>query len=146
MHISNRGIALIKKYEGFSDTWYFCEGKKTTIGYGHVKKSSDKFVAPISMTLAEKLLKSDIEKAENSLNNVVSIQLSQGQFDALVSLVFNWGIDNFKKSKGLSLLNQGYFSEAANEFFSKEKGVVNINGKFSKGLYNRRQAELNLYS
>jgi hypothetical protein len=44
------------------------------------------------------------------------------------------------------LCSQGHIDEAANEFFSREHGVVNINGNFSEGLYRRRQAELELWN
>ena len=72
--------------------------------------------------------------------------LSTGQTDALVSLIYNWGEHNFLRSKGFEYLNQGKYDLAAEEFFSKDRGVVNINGKFSEGLYRRRQAELELWN
>jgi GH24 family phage-related lysozyme (muramidase) len=61
-------------------------------------------------------------------------------------LVYNWGCFKFGKSNGLTLLNQRKFDMAADEFFSKEKGVVNIKGIFCNGLYRRRQAELKLWN
>lgn len=150
MKTSEKGLDLIKQFEGFKGYVYRCPAGKPTIGYGHVIDPKVVALTKVSPRMtrekAEQLLKDDVKIAESAINSSVKVNISQSQFDALVSLIYNWGAYNFKKSKGLSLLNQGYFSEAANEFFSKEKGVVNINGKFSKGLYNRRQAELNLYS
>jgi len=64
----------------------------------------------------------------------------------MASLVFNWGYGNFGHSKGLIRLNNKRYVLAAIEFFSKEKGIVNIAGVFSKGLYRRRQAELELWN
>ena len=87
----------------------------------------------------------DVKKAENAINSSVKVNISQGQFDALVSLIYNWGAYNFKISKGLQKLNARNYSGAADEFFSKERGIVQIKKEFSNGLYRRRQAELALW-
>lgn len=149
MKISNKGINLIKKYEGFSNKSYKCPADKITIGYGHVilpkEKNLPEFKEPITEEFAEELLYSDIKFAENAVNEYVLIPLTQGQFDALVSLVFNWGVYNFSLSKGLKKLNQKDYDGASIEFFDKEKGVVKLNGKIVKGLVNRRATELELW-
>jgi GH24 family phage-related lysozyme (muramidase) len=94
---------------------------------------------------AEQLLKNDVKEAENAINSSVKVNISQGQFDALVSLIYNWGAYNFKISNGLRKLNAGDYNGAADEFFSNVRGVVNIDSEFSNGLYRRRQAELALW-
>ena len=138
MKTSEKAIELIKNFESFSSKVYKCKGGKWTIGYGHVV---NKVVPNITKEEAEELLKNDISKAENAINSLVRVKLTQNQFDALVSLVFNWGASNFADSIGLLKLNAGDYKEAAIEFFSKEKGVVKAGGKFLNGLYARRQKE-----
>ena len=147
MNTSQAGIELIKKYEGFKAAPYYCPAGKLSIGYGHVIDSSrERFNSPITEADAERILSSDLKATETTIAKGVQVPLSQGQFDALTSLVYNWGSGNFLKSKGLKRLNNLDYSGAAIEFFSRDKGVVNIAGKFSQGLYNRRLAELELWN
>ena len=147
MNTSQAGIELIKKYEGFKAAPYYCPAGKLSIGYGHVIDSSrERFNSPITEADAERILSSDLKATETTIAKGVQVPLSQGQFDALTSLVYNWGSGNFLKSQGLKRLNNLDYSGAAIEFFSRDKGVVNIAGKFSQGLYNRRLAELELWN
>lgn len=145
MKISTQGINLIKEFEGFRPTPYKCPAGKNTIGYGHVIINPSP-ITKVTEEAAHNLLKNDLLKIEYYLKNIIKVELSKGQFDALSSLIYNWGFRNFGNSKGLKVLNETNYSKAAIEFFSKEKGVVNIKGKFSKGLYRRRQAELELWN
>jgi lysozyme len=145
MKTSTRGLDLIKQFEGFKDYVYICPAGKPTIGYGHVIDSKlvalTKAAPRMTREKAEQLLKDDVKTAEDAINSSVRVTLKQGQFDALVSLIYNWGAYNFKISNGLRKLNSGDYSGAAIEFFSKERGVVKVSGQFSNGLYRRRQAE-----
>ena len=136
---------FIEKYEGFSSAAYTDSNGQRVIGYGHAV-SSDEHYNQITKKLSETILIKDIKALEIFIKNTVSVPLSRRQTEALISLIYNWGEHNFLKSKGLKYLNQGNYRESAIEFFSKEKSVVNINGKFSKGLYKRRQAELELWN
>jgi len=149
MRTSEKGLELIKQFEGFKDYVYMCPAGLPTIGYGHVIDSKSvaltKAAPRITREKAEQLLKNDVKEAENAINSSVKVNISQGQFDALVSLIYNWGAYNFKISLGLRKLNTGDYGGAADEFFSKVRGVVNIDSKFSNGLYRRRQAELELW-
>ena len=144
MLISNLGIALIKKFENFKGIEYLCSSGFPTIGYGHriLKGESFKFITEPE---AIKLLRNDLNIVETYLNSVIRESITQDMFDSLASLIYNWGCAAFGNSKGLKFLNKNQFSLAAIEFFSREKGVVNSKGKFSNGLYKRRQAELNLW-
>lgn len=153
MIISQKGIDLIKKFEGFKSYIYKDIAGVLSIGYGHAinykKRALIKAInsnANITEEEATKLLKTDIKEAERGINSSVDVMLSQGQFDALVSLVYNWGIYNFRLSVGLEKLNEGNYLDAANEFFSKEKGVIRVKGKIIVGLVKRRQAELELWN
>lgn len=144
MQISQRGIDLIKRCEGFSPKPYKCPAGKNTIGYGHVIEKKP-FLTSVTEEDAEIILRHELRRIEAYLKSVIKVKLTQGQIDALCSLVFNWGCGNFGKSKGLKYLNRNRIKQAEQEFFSKEKGIVNIAGKFSKGLYRRRLAEWSLW-
>lgn len=138
--LSQKGLEIIKNCENFSSVVYPCLKGQPTIGYGHALLQFEDYTT-ISEKKALELLASDVKVVEGYINKYVKIDLSQGKFDALVSLVFNWKITQFKASKGLAFLNAGDYKNAAIQFFSKQYGVVKVNGKFCQGLYNRRQTE-----
>ena len=117
MKTSKRGIELVKKFEGFSSVPYRCPAGKMTIGYGHVIEANP-FLTRVTREEAEAILWQEIKRVDNYLNRVIKVKLIQGQFDAICSLVFNWGFGNFSKSKGLSNLNDKEYKRAAIEFFS----------------------------
>ena len=114
MNISQNGINLIKQFEGLRLKAYQCAAGVWTIGYGHTSgvKKGDK----ITPKQAEDFLRSDLEKFENAINNLVIAELNQNQFDALVSFVFNIGINAFKQSTMLKFLNNNSFPLAARQF------------------------------
>ena len=147
MQTSQQAVNLIKEYEGFSPVPYKCPAGKSTIGYGHVIEAKP-FLTYVTQLDAEIILRKELERIEVYLNSVIKkdVKVTQGMFDAMVSLVFNWGYGNFGNSKGLVMLNNKRYTLAKLEFFSKEKGVVNIKGTFSNGLYKRRRAELRLWN
>lgn len=139
MNISEQGIALIKEFEGFSAQPYRCPAGKLTIGYGHVIHPIETYPeAGITQQEAEKLLKQDVSYAEAMVNHAVLVPLSQNQFDALVSLVYNIGIKAFVNSTLLRLLNDGDTQAAARQF----SRWVHSNGKKLDGLVRRRAAEV----
>lgn len=145
MKASKLAYNTIKRYESYSPKPYLCPAGYNTIGYGHLIPANVNYNF-VSIETANQLLQSDIEIVEKALNKLIDIPITQNQFDALISLVFNWGVGNFEKSEGLKLLNQGKFDECAKEFFSIEEGVVNIKGKKSQGLINRRIFELKIWN
>lgn len=143
MQASKDALLLIKEFEGFRSKPYICPAGKKTIGYGHTMAAAK--LDNISKEYATKLLQHDLITFGNYINQRVKVTLKQGQYDALCSLVYNWGCTNFGRSMGLKILNKGKYDLAAIEFFSKGRGVVNVRGKFFEGLYRRRQAELKLW-
>lgn len=139
MEISNRGIELIKKFEGLRLTAYRCSAGVLTIGYGHTRgvKAGDLITA----RQADEFLREDVRSAELVVNLDVKVWLSQGQFDALVSFVFNLGAGNFVKSTLLRKLNDGNYVGAADQF-----GRWIYAGKTELlGLIRRRAAERELF-
>lgn len=139
MNISNNGLELIKKFEGLRTNAYLCPAGILTIGYGHTSGVSpgDK----ITGQQADEYLREDVLVAEITVNTNVTVDMSQGQFDALVSFVFNLGAGNFVKSTLLTKLNDGDYAGAADEF----PRWVNAGGKPLAGLVKRRAAERSLF-
>lgn len=143
MKISEKGLNLIKEFEGLRFKAYFCPAGILTIGYGHVILPQDKLnqTSSISEAEADAFLKRDVERFEKAVNRRVKTLLSQGQFDALVSFTFNLGEGNLKKSTLLRLINAREFDLAADEFGQ----WVYAKGKKLEGLVRRRKAERDLF-
>lgn len=140
MNISQKGIDLIKNFEGCRLTAYRCPANILTIGYGHT--GSDVVTGQkITQEQAEKLLKSDLLVHCNNVSRLVKAPLTQNQFDALVSFEFNVGYGNFASSTMLKLLNQKKYREAAAQF----DRWVYANRKVLAGLVKRRAAEKALF-
>ncbi len=135
------GIALIKASEGLSLQMYRDPAGLWTIGYGHLIKPDEKIGREIKIKEAEDLLKKDLKQAEKIIQSVVTVELSQNQFDALVALVFNIGSGNFRKSTLLKYLNQGDYSKAADQFLVWDKA----GGRKFPGLTHRREVERNIF-
>lgn len=137
--ISQGGIDLIKRWEGFRTIAYQCSANVWTIGYGHTKgvKPGDR----ITKADAEVLLVEDIKAFERAVRHTVKVPLTQNQFDALVSFCFNVGANAFSKSTLVRLLNQSKYQDAANQFPRWNRA----GGRVIKGLTNRRIAEKQLF-
>lgn len=141
MHISDDGLALIKRFEGFSATPYLCPAGRRTIGYGHTIDKKEEFKGGLTHSMAESLLKQDVSRAEAAIARLVTVPLTQRQWDALVSLIYNIGTQAFEKSSLLMLLNQEDTERAAGEF----KRWVYSKGRKLPGLIARRRAESQLF-
>lgn len=141
MKIGDKGLDLIKKFEGFSDKEYICPAGKATIGYGHVILASESFEEPMTRLEAENLLKKDLEPRQKSLNSFLKVNINQNQFDALMSLIYNIGTGNFQKSTLLKFVNDRLFDKVPDQF----RRWSYVNGKISKGLANRREEEIKLW-
>jgi lysozyme len=137
---SPNGFKLTEQFEGLQLTAYKDVAGVWTDGYGnthHVVPGST-----ITMEQAVSDLASNIEGAEFVVNRVVTVPLTQNQFDALVDFVFNLGSANFQSSTLLRLLNGGNYSGASQEFpkWNHAGGVV------VDGLTRRRLAEQALFN
>lgn len=141
MKIGDKGLDLIKKFEGFSDKEYICPAGKATIGYGHVILPSDSFPSYLTRKEAEDLLKKDLEPRQTALNSFLKVNINQNQFDALMSLIYNIGTGNFQKSTLLKFVNDRLFDKVPDQF----RRWSYVNGKISKGLANRREEEIKLW-
>ena len=139
MKTSQKGIDLIKKYEGCRLTAYKCPSGIWTIGYGHT--SGVKKGQRITQRQAESYLREDVKKFENGVNKAVFVPLTQNQFDALVSFTYNCGLGAFKNSTLRKKLNAKDYTGAAKEFLRWNKS----NGRVLYGLKRRRNAEKALF-
>lgn len=139
-HITQDGIDLIKRFEGFSSTVYICPAGYPTIGYGHLVRSGESF-NEISETEAEELLRKDVESAERAVLRLVNVPLTDGQFDALVSFTFNLGSGAFQRSTLRRKVNR----QAHTEVPAQLMRWVWAGGRKLNGLRKRRSAESILY-
>jgi lysozyme len=139
MLTSQRGIDLIKEFEGCVLEAYDDGVGVWTIGYGHTRdvRKGDR----ISEQIAEDLLKLDLSEFENGVSSRVKAHLNQNQFDALVSFAFNVGLGALGESTLLRVLNEGDYQGASDQFGQWVHG----GGQVMDGLVRRREAEKALF-
>lgn len=111
LSVSRSAVELIKTFEGFRSKAARLDDGRWTIGYGHTLTAREG--AEISEPEAEALLLYDVIGASHAVNEFVFSPLTQNQFDALVSFVFNIGVRAFRGSPTLRRLNEGRPLEAA---------------------------------
>src|SRR5208283_434739 len=143
------GIKLIKHFEGCSLHAYqksYSKDKITyhdpvTIGYGHTGLINNRplqIVDKITQDKADNLLKQDLSSKEEFINKLVIHQLNQNQFDAIMCLVYNIGIQAFKDSTLLKLINENNINLLSEHWLGWDKA----GGVILDGLYKRRKTEL----
>ena len=140
MKTGTKGIELIKHFEGCELEAYKCAAGVWTIGYGHIKGVTPE--SAITQEQAEQMLVEELNEYEGYINDMVTTPLSQNQFDALVSWVYNLGGGNLKASTLLKVLNSGDFNGVPAQLMRWNKA----GGKVLEGLTRRRQAEADLFS
>lgn len=165
MKISQKGLDFIKGFESFVP-WVYDDlvaarkvnGKLVyrewngepvkgtlTIGYGHTNAARHPLKIAKGLRITEKqaceILDRDLDDCEEAVRRLVKVPLTQGQFDALVSITFNMGEGNLKKSSLLARLNRGDYkgARAAFDLYVKSKG------KTLPGLQRRRDGEQALW-
>ena len=139
MKIGENGLSIIKSFEGLRLMPYMDSVGVWTVGYGSTTDVTPG--EPITQAEAEDRLIKDVENAEECVNKHVAVPITQNEFDALCSLVFNVGCGNFRKSTMLRLLNEGDHDAAAYEFRRWDKA----GGQVLAGLTRRRFAEQQLF-
>ena len=137
---STKGLALTEQFEGCCLTAYQDQVGVWTIGYGHTGPDVKPGMT-ITSDQAQDFLAQDVESAAACVNNVVVVQLTQEEFDALVDFVFNLGAGAFSGSTMLRELNAGDFTGAASQFDLWD----HAGGTVVAGLLRRRQAEADLF-
>ncbi len=144
MQTSDKGIALIKQFEGCKLTAYQDSVGVWTIGYGWTQPVDGKPIRAgmtIKQETAERLLKTGLVSYESDVSRLVKVGLTQEQFDALVSFTYNLGARSLSTSTLLRKLNAGDYAGAADEFLRWNKA----GGKVLNGLSRRREAERALF-
>lgn len=143
-HVTEAGLDLIKRFEGFSPTIYICPAGYPTIGYGHVvvAHEQDQFATGITQAEATELLRKDVRIAERAVLRLISVPLTDGQFDALVSFTFNLGAGALQRSTLRLKANRGEHESVPAELMK----WVWAAGKRMPGLVRRRKAEALTYS
>lgn len=148
MDISDQGVAFIASFEGFRPKLYTDLGGHATIGYGHMVHTGpvdgtepDDLRDGITQEEALDLLKEDCQHAVGVVNRMVTVPLTQNQFDTLVSFVFNLGEGNFGRSDLLARLNNKEYAAVPEEL----SRWTRAGGVRYKGLIRRRLQEGQLW-
>lgn len=136
MKISEKGLAIIKEFEGCHLQAYLCPAGKPTIGYGHTKGVS--LGQTITQAQADAYLIEDVAGAEKNVNGFMAkYNFNQNQFDALVSFAYNIGSINQLTANGTRSIAQ-----INDKITAYNKG----GGKVLNGLVKRREKEQELFN
>jgi lysozyme len=136
MQYSKSGLQLTERFEGCRLVAYQDQGGVWTVGYGHTGPD----VYPgmvITQEQAQALLEQDIQRAVDTVNRLVSVPITQGEFDALVDFVFNLGAGAFMASTLLRDVEAQDWAAAAAQFSRWD----HCGGQVVAGLLTRRLAE-----
>lgn len=137
--LNRNGLNLIKEFEGCKLKAYKDSVGVPTIGYGHTR--GVKMGDVITQKQADDIFESDINIFAAGVEDLIDNDVTDNEFAALVSLAFNIGLTNFKRSSLLRLVNHGDFDNAANQFLVWNKA----GGRVLPGLTRRRKAERALF-
>ena len=137
--VINLAADLIKRWEGFSSTQYYCAAGVRTIGYGDTDPSIvDR--GHISKKEAEQFLTTRIKEIKNKVQTKLSAPVTDTQLVALISFYYNLGPGNFDNIA--RRINDGRVKEAGDAILLYDK----CNGKSLKGLRDRRREEQHLFN
>ena len=141
--LSDAGLEILKRLEGCRLQVYADAAGLPTIGYGHVVlvHEQDQFAAGITQSEATELLHKDVRIAERAVFRLISVPLTDGQFDALVSFTFNLGAGALQRSTLRRKINRGELESLPSEFMRWTWSA----GVQLSGLIFRRKAECLLY-
>tara|TARA_R100001594_G_scaffold51860_2_gene85341 strand:- start:898 stop:1353 length:456 start_codon:yes stop_codon:yes gene_type:complete len=143
MKTSQEGVALIKKFEGCKLESYLCAASVWTIGFGSTKGVTEGM--SISQERADMLLLEDLEEFEESVNNLIKVDLEQNQFDSIIAWTFNLGASNLSASTLLQKINNKEWDEVPEQIKRWNKATVNGEKQVLEGLVRRREAEALLF-
>lgn len=131
---------FVREKEGEKLTAYQCSAGVWTIGVGHTGKEVHPGMT-ISKEESNRLFIQDLKFHANGLASAIHVPVTKNQFIALLSLCFNIGIGNARRSKAVKFLNEGNIQLAADAILNwhKSGGVV------IRGLQNRRREERELF-
>eukprot|EP01107_Rhizomastix_libera_P005567 TRINITY_DN1911_c0_g1_i1.p1 TRINITY_DN1911_c0_g1~~TRINITY_DN1911_c0_g1_i1.p1 ORF type:complete len:168 (-),score=32.74 TRINITY_DN1911_c0_g1_i1:97-600(-) len=144
LSLSEKGLQAIASYEPYKAYFSVAPGGHRVIGYGHdcTVSGCNAVHAPLSRSQALAILKDDTAKHVACVNDAIKKQISQSQFDALVSFSFSLGCAQFKASPVPAAVNAGNVDlakKAMNQY-------VTSSGKTIPGVVRRRAAEVAMLS
>ena len=144
MKISQAGIDLIRRFEGCSLTPYLCPAGYWTVGYGHVigigKTKPEKQL--YTQEEVDELLRTDLARFEQGVLRYCPVNLTQFEFDSLVSFSFNLGLGVLQRSTLRRKILRQDRQAAAKEILKYNKA----GGQVLKGLTRRREAEYRMFT
>jgi lysozyme len=141
--VSRNAVTLIKRFEGYRGSAAQLADGRWTIGYGHTLTAREG--ATVSLEDAEALLLYDLIAVAHAINEHTYTPLTQNQFDALASFVFNIGAENFQRSAVLRRINEGALLQAACAMEMWRKADFGGERIVIDALVRRRSAEKNLF-
>lgn len=149
--ISQTGVDLVKEFEGLHEVRedgmvypYKCSAGVLTLGYGATRNVFEDTVW--TQEYCEQRLMIDLNEHAEAIHHYVTVPLTQNQYDALTSFIFNLGAGAFKSSTLLKKLNKSMYDEVPEQFMRWNK--ARVKGKLTPlaGLTRRRAAEAALFS
>lgn len=143
--INDKGLDLIKSFEGFSSDPYKCVAGIWTIGFGSIYGEDNKRVTPdhpsVTESRATELMQRDLGSIEYKVSKLVKVPVTPNQFSAICSFVYNVGSGAFQRSTARMKLNREDYQGCADEFLKWKYA----NKKVIPGLLRRRYAERDLF-
>lgn len=147
MRISDRGLALIESFEGYVGRPYNDAVGYATVGFGHLigyrpyTQADVRRFAGWTHADFEDLLRTDMRQYEDAVKGAIRVSLTQGQYDALVSLAYNCGPGAIQGNIA-RLANSGRVNEIPNVM----RQYVHAGGRTLPGLVRRREAEITVFN
>ena len=141
----NKGIPIIRRFEGCRLRAYLCPANKWTIGWGscfYENGSAVKEGDIITQERADKLLINTVIEFEQGVKNAVKSTINDNQLGALTSFAFNIGVRRFRGCTLLKMVNKNPDDILIRRELLK---WVNKGSAFERGLTRRRTAEADLY-
>lgn len=144
MRVNQKGLELIKEFEGFRAKAYKCPAGVWTVGYGHTSNAGEPKVGSLTEVTreqAEEILRRDLGTFERAVSDAVRVTVSSNQYSALVSFCYNVGPGAFRSSSVLKAVNAKQWAEVPRRLALWNKA----GGKVLPGLVRRRAAEAALF-
>ena len=146
MILDNKGYLLITNHEGLKLKPYLCPAKIPTIGYGNTYYPDGKRVTLLDKDITKQqafdMFKEVANRFAKRVDTLVTSNLNQNQFNALVSFAYNVGTGNFSSSTLLKKVNKNPDDLTIKDEFLRWNKA---GGKVLNGLTNRRNEEADLY-
>jgi lysozyme len=146
MILNNKGYLLITNHEGLRLKPYLCPAKIPTIGYGNTYYTDGKRVTLLDKEITKQqafdMFKEVANRFAKRVDELVTSNINQNQFNALVSFAYNVGTGNFASSTLLKKVNRNPDDLTIKDEFLRWNKA---GGKVINGLTNRRNEEADLY-